>query len=253
MNLFEIQNQVNKNKKLSFAAKALLNQIISFNLNDLPFIATNQYLSDYWSCDISTIKRSLSVLKNMGYISISVDRKKHTTGDKTWYNKRYILPNYDVILGTEPEILTLEPRPHTEEQQSIEPIQITEEIDSIPKQHTNKTNDIPTFSGPFHDNEEDEGTMAEELKEYFDTTPKRNTLPYNEKAMLELISIDADISFIRDKRVKNAEDISTTWMKNVLDNLVNLPKKYEMYRAIVSRIDNQMGEIEYLDDKVKCY
>lgn len=253
MNLFEIQNQVNKNKKLSFAAKALLNQIISFNLNDLPFIATNQYLAEYWSCDISTIKRSLATLKEFGYVTISVDRKKHTTGEKTWYNKRYISANYDVILGKEPEILTLEQTPHIEDQQNLEPIQTIEEIDSTPLQPTIKKSDIPTFSGPFNDDEENEGTMAKELNEYFDKTPRQNTLPYNEEALLELISIDSDLSFIRDRRIKNSQDISTAWMKEILNNLISLPKKYEIYRAIISKRecdeDNEILETVYLDDK----
>lgn len=172
MNLFEITNEVNQNKKLNFAQKALLNQIIGYNLNNKSFFATNQFLAEYWGCDIATIKRSIAILKTLGFITVSVDRKKHTTGDATWYNKRYIIPNYEVITGQEivqdqPEILILE---------SVETIQ--------PVQEVTIDVDEPTL-----------GVFPEQDNEYTRMFAQETNLPtsnaiseYSHEAMLEFIN-----------------------------------------------------------------
>jgi len=131
MNFFQITNQVNQNKNLNWAEKAILNQIIGFNLNDQDFIATNKWLADYWGVDISTIKRILASLAALGYIQTTVIKKKHTTGDKQWYNKRYITANIDNMTKNEVAIVpsdNLEPESTVTETISKKTIETTEPI-----------------------------------------------------------------------------------------------------------------------------
>lgn len=90
MNKFQYAEKINANTKLSFANKAIINQIISFQLNDQKFHGTDEYLASTWGVSPRTIQRQIAELKKLNLIQIELDKKKHSTGDKTWYNKRYI-------------------------------------------------------------------------------------------------------------------------------------------------------------------
>lgn len=90
MNYFKISDKINQNKELSLQEKALLNQALSYQLNNKEFFATNEYLADYWNTSVSTIKRALAVLESFQLIQRRKERKQHEVGDQSWYNKRYI-------------------------------------------------------------------------------------------------------------------------------------------------------------------
>lgn len=90
MNKFQYAEKINANTKLSFANKAIINQIISFQLNNQKFHGTDEYLASTWGVSTRTIQRQIAELKKLNLIQVELDKKKHSTGDKTWYNKRYI-------------------------------------------------------------------------------------------------------------------------------------------------------------------
>lgn len=90
MNKIQYAEKINANTKLSFANKAIINQIISFQLNDQKFHGTDEYLASTWGVSPRTIQRQIAELKTLNLIQVKLDKKKHSSGDKTWYNKRYI-------------------------------------------------------------------------------------------------------------------------------------------------------------------
>lgn len=96
-NKFQLQDKINANKALSFADKAILNQIISFTKDGGICIATNSYFAKCWGVDEQKIKRTLKILYDHGLINSKVERKKHTEGERTWHNKRYLTVNHNVL------------------------------------------------------------------------------------------------------------------------------------------------------------
>jgi hypothetical protein len=112
MNKFQYAEKINANTKLSFAHKALLNQIISFQLNNQDFHGTDEYLASTWGVSPRTIQRQISDLKKFNLIQVKLDKKKHSNGAGEWYNKRYITINFDILtsfLEVEPTTIKSEP------------------------------------------------------------------------------------------------------------------------------------------------
>lgn len=99
MNYFKISEKINQQKDLKLEHKAILNQILSYQLNGKDFIATNQYLSEYWNISVRTVNRVIAHLKKLSIIDCNLIRKKHQTGEKTWYNKRYIKIDTNKLLS----------------------------------------------------------------------------------------------------------------------------------------------------------
>lgn len=97
MNYFEVAQKVNANKLLDFADKAILNQVLSYTLNNQDFYATNDYLKEHWGCSMSAVKRAIQTLKLYRLIDVQVNKKKHTTNGQSWYNKRYIKVNLSTL------------------------------------------------------------------------------------------------------------------------------------------------------------
>lgn len=98
MNYFELNEKINQQKELTIQTRSILNQLLSYTLNNTSFYGTNQYLSDYWGFSLRTVNNVMKDLKNLGLIQSSTIRKKHTKGGKTWYNKRYIKVDVDTLI-----------------------------------------------------------------------------------------------------------------------------------------------------------
>lgn len=129
MNKFQFTEQINANTKLSFAHKALLNQILSFQMNNQIFHGTDEWLGKTWGVSTRTIKRQISDLKGFNLITVELERKKHTNGEGNWYNKRYITINLDALS----DFLNIDNQVETKPKQievpkETEPIAIVEKI-----------------------------------------------------------------------------------------------------------------------------
>ena len=94
---FQLADKVNAEKRLKFGHKALLNQAISFQLGNQKFYATDKWLSEEWGESIQVIKKIIRELKKRGLIFCELIRRKHTEGDKSWYNKRYITVDFKML------------------------------------------------------------------------------------------------------------------------------------------------------------
>lgn len=88
---------VNAEKRLKFGHKALLNQAISFQLGNQKFHATDKWLAGHWGESTQVIKKIIRELKKRGLIFCELIRRKHTEGDKNWYNKRYITVDFKML------------------------------------------------------------------------------------------------------------------------------------------------------------
>lgn len=96
MNKFEF-NQSVKKSSLSSSEKLILLEILSFIENDKAFYATNKHLASIFNFSESYVKKIISKFQNLGIIESKVDKKKHQSGDQTWYNKRYITINFNTL------------------------------------------------------------------------------------------------------------------------------------------------------------
>lgn len=137
MNKFEF-NQSVKKSSLSSSEKLILIEILSFIENDKAFYATNKHIASIFNFSESYVKKIISKFQNLGIIESSVDKKKHQSGDQTWYNKRYITINFETLSSflqmdgsielVKPIISDLEPSIQANKSISV-PIEIMSEIE----------------------------------------------------------------------------------------------------------------------------
>lgn len=137
MNKFEF-NQSVKKSSLSSSEKLILLEILSFIENDKAFYATNKHIASIFNFSESYVKKIISKFQNLGIIESNVDKKKHQSGDKTWYNKRYITINFEILSNflqmdgsaesSKPIISDLEPSNKAIESIGV-PIEIMSEIE----------------------------------------------------------------------------------------------------------------------------
>ncbi len=100
MKFYQVAEKVNQLHNIQIAERALLNQIISYDLNKKKFHASNEYLSKYWGVSERTVTRWITHLEKQGYIQTSEIKKKHE--ENKWSNRRTIAPVYDTILNSDP-------------------------------------------------------------------------------------------------------------------------------------------------------
>lgn len=74
-NYIKIPNMVLKNAKLTASDKLLYGILNSLAHKDNKITASNQFISDTLGLSVITVKRSLSVLKEQKYITISKSNK----------------------------------------------------------------------------------------------------------------------------------------------------------------------------------
>jgi len=106
---FQLADRVNAEKRLKFGHKALLNQVISFQLGNQKIYATDKWLAEHWGESIQVIKKIIRELKKRGLIFCELIRRKHTEGGNNWYNKRYITVDFQMLeafLGGEDTAVT---------------------------------------------------------------------------------------------------------------------------------------------------
>jgi len=97
MEKFQFTSKINAASKLDWAEKSLLNYILSFIENENEFYQSNESLALTWNVSCSTIKRHLKTLTDFRILKSNVNRKKHTVGAATWYNKRYLTVDFQVL------------------------------------------------------------------------------------------------------------------------------------------------------------
>lgn len=129
MQKFEL-NQSIKKSTLNPSEKLVLLEILSFIENNKEFYATNAHIAETFNFTERNVKAIISKLSKLGIIESEVKRKKHTTGDCSWYNKRYITINFDKLS----EFLNVQIQPKqaqiNPEIKSFETINVVEEIQS---------------------------------------------------------------------------------------------------------------------------
>lgn len=104
MKNYQVAEKVYQLHNIQIAERALLNQIIRYDLNNKKFHASNEYLSKYWGVSERTVTRWITHLEKQGYIQTSEIKKKHE--ENKWSNRRTIIPMYDAILNSDPIIPT---------------------------------------------------------------------------------------------------------------------------------------------------
>ena len=227
MNYFQLADKINQLHKLDFAERALLNQITSYQFNNKTFYATNEYLSKYWGVSERSITRYITKLIKLGFITVEIKKKKHTSGDGNWYNKRYITSNIEVI-----SIET-----------SIEPIKISE-IESVltlepePIQPSIIEDDEPVL-GVFAEQDNEYTRMIEEALQA--KSPQKiivsSPTEYCHEAVLELIEQDYDLQKNTIRVKEKGTPIDEKYTEGTFFyRIKNNKPLMEKYRAIASKL-----------------
>lgn len=255
MNKFQYAEKINANTKLSFANKAIINQIISFQLNQQEFHGTDEYLASTWGVSPRTIQRNIAELKKLNLIQVELDKKKHSTGDKTWYNKRYItvdLINLSNFLQDNTSIDDSKPI-KCDLSNDIQTVESSTKEDIIMSQIEEKSNDF--FDENSFDLEEDNSEYFESLMNvnpkqveetlivnYTPTSePKDNTIQYSN---IEFNLNNTTVVLIRNEWKEYWNDIQLK--PRVISNLRKCSSQYMFDRELNTSVKHIKTEKELM-------